>query len=175
MKERNFPAVPGFGYRLEAQPVEQKVYKGFLQTVRLNELLSVLLKQMDQAVPTQLVFRLDPLPQVEADVPALQQTFETMLSTILQQEPPAGRLFIHVKCENTGVRLVNAHSRKMNVRYRVDFCTNVAAGLQWMHQHEAVLQKVRQQFLHNDITFDCHPDHTNGCLFSLIIPGKQES
>lgn len=140
--------------------------------VDLNLLLNNNWKRLGRKCRSHMTARLDPLPLVEGEAGQWQFVIGGLLSMIMLH-PPKGSFFLHIKCETCNAILSKAKLNMGFKNFQIHFQTNIVTSEYWHQLYDGKLEEISAAVnkLQGAFSYNCCMQ--NGCLFSLILPGKQ--
>jgi len=136
----------------------------------LNEVFKESMRMLQSEVGrSRAIVRCDNLPQVKGNKQDMTQAFEELIRMIMSTPAPDGRLFLYLDCaEMNGAEVLDEGFKSFTIKFR----TNILPGKNWEASHKEALEKCRNIFSLHQAVFHVNSNNTNGCLFSISLPGK---
>ena len=114
------------------------------------------------------IVRCENLPQVRGSKQDISQAFEDLIRMIMTSPAGEGKLYLFLECAEINDGEVPEGFKSYTIRFR----TNILPAENWRDLHEHILDRVRKIFSLNQAVFVVNSTNTNGCLFSISLPGK---
>lgn len=137
--------------------------------VNANAVFQNILQQLNAEVRKEIIFRCDELPLLQGTEDDIQTIFSDLLQMILQKRNSVSQLFLHINCKPLLQDTVSMTSR---MQYIILFSTNITPCTDWMHTNKKQIDKMKtilQQYNGSLSIAD-----SQGCIFSLSLPGKTQ-
>jgi hypothetical protein len=173
IRENEYSVSEDYSHKLSGQSFTTHFLNKKDKVVDLNLLLKNNWKDFEHHCSMQMAARLDPLPFVEGDEKQWHFVIDGLLSMIMQH-PPKGFFFLHIKCDPYTVNTSNARLKKGFKNFQIHFKTNIAANESWFELYNEKLKEIEKTVETLKGSFVYNNSVENSCLFSIILPGKQD-
>lgn len=171
--ENEYSVSENYSQKLSGQSLSTQFLDKKEKIVDLNLLLKNNWKDFENNCSLQMAARLDPLPFVEGDEKQWHFVVDGLLSMIMKH-PPKGFFFLHIKCDPFTVNTSDARLKKGFKNFQIHFKTNITANESWFQLYKEKLKQIEKTVEALKGSFAYNRDVENSCLFSIILPGKQD-
>jgi hypothetical protein len=141
--------------------------------VSLNDILQkVLIKYQPEIKKGNIIIRSEHLPSVEGDAHLLKKLFDNIFTLIVKVPSVQVKQFLHIDFEEVKTEEIDLSLKEGFRRYAIEFNTNIKLDLENKEVNNEKIDEcnVILKQLNGDMKLHC--TISDGCLFSIVLPGK---
>jgi hypothetical protein len=137
--------------------------------VDANAIIQQVLQNLEVSDRKSIVLRCDDLPCLHGTAEEVEKIFSGVLQMILQKKVAVSSLLLHISCKVSNRDSELLPGRKL---FYIRFCTNITPCTDWIQRIEKEMAQVVSICNKNGGHFEVAQTTSQGCIFSVSLPGK---